>query len=317
MMKKISWGIASLVLLAVAATYIQFQRVNTESAELTDEVRAQASGMFLDLPGGTTHYEIAGPPSGQVVLLVHGFSVPYYIWDTSFHALADAGFRVVRYDLVGRGFSDRPDVPYNGELFEQQIVDLVRALKLKQPIDVIGLSMGGAVVMRYAANHPESVRKIVLLDPAYKASPKQAYPMPLGSLVIALTAIPHMAEGQLTDFLHPENYPTWVDQYREQMQYKGFRRAITSTIYEFSTEDHLSNYVRVQQLGLPVKLIWGVEDRTLDISGADTVQSVLDVDFMPVEDAGHLPHIEKAEIVNSAIVEFLRSESRNRPSDQN
>ena len=224
---------------------------------------------------------------------------------TTFAALANAGFRVIRYDLFGRGYSDRPDTDYDGELFERQIVDLVDALQLDVPVDVIGLSMGGAIAMRFSANNPELLRKIVLVDPSHKASQRPKWPQPIGAYLLTLTYIPHAADGQMTDFVYPENYPTWVDQYRVQMTYEGFRRAIISTIYHFGPEDHLANYRKVQESGLPVKLIWGVEDQTLDISGADTVQSVLDVDYLPVEDAGHLPHIEKAEITNSAIVEFL------------
>ncbi len=308
MLKKIGWSFAALILLIAIVLFVLLQRADTETRVLDEQARALAPGMFVELTDGMTHYDVAGPDSGQVVILVHGFSVPYYIWDTTFEALAAAGFRVVRFDLFGRGYSDRPDTRYDGGLYERQIVDLIGALGLDAPVDVIGLSMGGAVVMRFAADHADLVRKVVLVDPSTEASPAPPYPKWIGSPLIALTFIPDIAEGQLTDFLHPENYPDWVEQYRVQMQYEGFRRAIISTIYEFGPEDHLANYRKVQELGLPVKLIWGVEDQTLDISGAETVQSVLDVDFLPVEESGHLPHIEQAETVNPAIVDFLQSD---------
>jgi len=309
MFKKIGWVFAALISLAAIVLLVLLQRADTESLMLDDEARALAPGLFVELSDGWTHYDVAGPVSGQVVILVHGFSVPYYIWDGTFEALAAAGFRVIRFDLFGRGYSDRPATQYNGALFERQVADLIDALELNNPVDLIGLSMGGPVVMRFAANQPELVRKLVLVDPMAEASPAPPYPQWLGSPMIALTLIPVMAEGQLTDFLHPENYPTWVDQYRVQMQYEGFRRAIISTIYEFAPEDHLAWFSEVQEAGLPVKLIWGVQDQTLPIAGAEIVQSVLEVDFLPVEAAGHLPHIEQAGIVNPAIVEYLRGGS--------
>ena len=52
-------------------------------------------------------------------------------------------------------------------------------------------------------------------------------------------------------------------------------------------------------------LIWGEQDQTLPIAGADEIRAVLDVEYLPVPDAGHLPHIEQADTVNPAIVEFL------------
>jgi pimeloyl-ACP methyl ester carboxylesterase/glyoxylase-like metal-dependent hydrolase (beta-lactamase superfamily II) len=303
--KKIGWLFAALITLAAIVLVVMLQRADTESSALDEDARGFAPGLFVELPDGRTHYDAAGPESGQVVILVHGFSVPYYIWDTTFEALAAAGFRVIRFDLYGRGYSDRPDTKYNGALFERQVAGLMDALGLDGPVDLIGLSMGGPVVMRFAANNAELVRKVVLVDPMTEASPAPLYPQWIGSPMIALTLVPVMAEGQLTDFLHPENYPTWVDQYRVQMQYEGFRRAIISTIYEFVPEDHLAWFSEVQESGIPVKLIWGVQDQTLPIAGAKIVQSVLEVDFLPVEGSGHLPHIEQAGIVNPAIVEFL------------
>jgi len=309
-LKKTIWGLVALVALAGVVLFVLLQRVDTEVLVLDEEARELAPGLFVELSDGWTHYDVAGPESGQVVILVHGFSVPYYIWDTTFEALAAAGFRVIRFDLFGRGYSDRPATVYDGALFERQVGNLIDALELDRPVDLIGLSMGGAVVMRFAANQSELVRKVVLVDPVTEASSPPRYPQWIESPLIALTLIPVMAEGQLTDFLRPEKYPTWVEQYRVQMQYEGFRRAITSTLYAFFPEDHLANYRQVQESGLPVKLIWGVQDQTLSIDGAEIVQSVLDVDFLAVDNAGHLPHIEQAGVVNPAIVEFLQSDAQ-------
>jgi pimeloyl-ACP methyl ester carboxylesterase len=81
---------------------------NPERATLDAEARAGAPGKFITLSRGITHYEMAGPDSARVVVLVHGFSVPSYIWDSTFAGLTGGGHRVLRYDLYGRGFSDRP-----------------------------------------------------------------------------------------------------------------------------------------------------------------------------------------------------------------
>lgn len=299
-----------VLLLAAISLVVVYMRADLETLELTEVARQAAPGKFVDLSAGKTHYDI-GEPSGisndQVVILIHGFSVPYYIWDTTFRHLSSAGFRVVRYDLYGRGYSDRPDLPYDGALFERQITDLVSALQLQTPVSIVGLSMGGAVAMRYAANNPNTVRRIVLLDPVHEKRDKPPYPRPVGKYLIAVSVVPGMAEGQLSDFLYPEKYPNWVDRYREQTRYEGFSRAISSTIYDFLPEDHLHNYRKVSATGLPVKLIWGKQDRTLPATGAAIVQSAIpNVDYMPVENAGHLPHIEQAATVNTAIAAFLQ-----------
>ncbi|MGB7874199.1 MAG: hypothetical protein WBL25_07430, partial [Anaerolineales bacterium] len=81
-----------------------------KTEELNEAARAGAPGSFVQLSDGCSHYELGGPPDGQPVVLVHGFSVPYFIWDPTFSFLTECGFRALRYDLFGRGYSDRPRV---------------------------------------------------------------------------------------------------------------------------------------------------------------------------------------------------------------
>lgn len=306
MLKKVLGALSAIIIVAAVVLFFKLEQVNSEYLELDEAARQHAPGLFIELQDGTTHYDEGGPESRQTVILVHGFSVPYYIWDTTYVALVSAGFHVIRYDIFGRGYSDRPHALYNGDLFSRQLTDLIHELGLRTPVDVVGLSMGGAIVAHFTAENPELVRKVVLIDPMHESADGPALPKFIGEPVMAIQLLPTLAQGQMSDFLYPENYPAWADKYRVQMQYKGFRRAITSTIYEFMTEDHMAGYATMQADGKRVKLIWGTQDRIIDIAGAAEIQSVLDVDFMPVEDSGHLPHMEQADIVNPAIVEFLR-----------
>src|SRR5215216_3760065 len=138
----------------------------TETKELNDTTRRLTGGSFVQLPDGVTHYELGNPTRDQTVVLVHGFSVPYFIFDPTFHFLTQNGFRVLRYDLFGRGFSDRPDVHYNIDLFVQQLTDLLDALRLTHPVSLVGLSMGGPIAATFTARCPERVSKLILIDPA-------------------------------------------------------------------------------------------------------------------------------------------------------
>ena len=80
---------------------------------MNNEARKGIPGQFIKLTNGITHYQSGGPDTGKTIILVHGFSVPYYIWDTTYDSLVQNGLHVIRYDLFGRGYSDRPDVKYD------------------------------------------------------------------------------------------------------------------------------------------------------------------------------------------------------------
>lgn len=112
---------------------------NPEEAPLDEAARAGSEGQFVTLSRGMTHYDVAGPDSGRVVVLLHGFSVPYYIWDPTSAALAEAGYRVLRYDMYGRGLSDRPDADYTLAFYDAQLMELLDSLRIESPVDIAGV----------------------------------------------------------------------------------------------------------------------------------------------------------------------------------
>jgi len=284
---------------------------NPEQRDLGAAARQSAPGRFVTLGDGVTHYEVAGPDSGQRVVLVHGFSVPYYIWDSTVTALTAAGFRVARYDQFGRGFSDRPNVPYDADLFDRQLVQLLDSLGWRERVDVVGLSMGGPVSATFATRHPERARSITLVDPA--AGPRTIPPVIFRVPILGIAlwqglAVPGMADGQLTDFVEPAKWPDWTDRYRVQMQYRGFGRALLSTLTETKGIELDSVYARVGAIGTRTLLIWGTEDSTVSIKHAESVRKAIpQAQFHPIERAGHLPHMERTDVVNPLLIEFLRS----------
>src|SRR5438132_31588 len=154
---------AVILLLLVAAGGGLYVAADPERRDIDQAVRASASGQFVRLSNGFTHFEIAGPPEGRVVVLAAGISVPYYIWDPTFAALSHAGFRVLRYDYYGRGYSDRPDVPYTQDLYVGQLSELLTAVGMRSQIDLTGLSMGGSVVTTFADRYPGLVRSLIYI----------------------------------------------------------------------------------------------------------------------------------------------------------
>src|ERR1043165_8585200 len=120
-MRRILAVVGAILVLIVVGAGAWLRSRNPEHRALDDAARHFAAGQYVRLPDGMTHYEVGGPDTGRRVVLVHGFSVPYYIWDSTFIALTNAGFRVARYDLLGRGYSDRPDTRYNLDLYDRQL----------------------------------------------------------------------------------------------------------------------------------------------------------------------------------------------------
>jgi pimeloyl-ACP methyl ester carboxylesterase len=301
-------GIVFLLFAAVPAAV--YYASDPERLELNDAARRAAPGQFARLGDGYTHYEIAGPPDGRVVVLVCGATVPYYIWDPTFAALTKAGFRVLRYDYYGRGFSDRPDVPLTQDLYVRQFTQLLDTLHITQPIDLAGLSFGGSVITSVADRDPHRVRSLIYMDPAFRApvtlSPLESMPR-LWSFVTAIMDERLWAEGQLGDFLYPERFPDWPERYRVQMQYRGFRRARLSDLAANAELDQRDEVTRVGRVRRPVLVIWGKQDPNVPFEFSEALmQQMPYARLLAVDEAGHLPQWEQPEIVQPAIVSFLR-----------
>jgi pimeloyl-ACP methyl ester carboxylesterase len=282
---------------------------NPETRVLDDAARGAAPGKFVRLSDGMTHYRVDGPDSGRVVVLAHGFSVPSYIWDSTAADLSRAGYRVVRYDAYGRGFSDRPNVVYSDALYERQLGELLDSLHLDGKVDLGGVSAGGYVIGVYAGRHPDRVRSLILADPVagQSAATMRPYDLPLiGEFLFQAQQVPTMAEGQASDFVQPSRFPHWADKYRPQMQFKGFGHALWSTRIFRRGLDTDTIYQRVAAAGLPVLLIWGEKDQTVPFERNALVRKAIPAaEFHSIAGAGHLPILERASFTDSIILDFL------------
>lgn len=298
-----------LLFLALLATWLYFDE---ENLELDDESRAGMEERFIELADGTVHFELGGPENGEVVVLVHGFSVPSYIWDPTFDFLTGAGYRVLRFDLYGRGLSDRPEADYTIGFFAEQLDQLVQQLGIETPFRLVGLSMGGPVTTKFTNRHPEKVRQLVLVDPlVFPPGEEDIKPLnwPLaGEYLAAVYLLPRVAAGQSSDFHDSSRFDGWESRFREQMRYRGFRRAILSTIREFPSADVLEQYSQLGESDTPVDVFWGREDTTVPFEHSVKLMERLPRARLTVIDqAGHLPHYERPEIFNPLLLELFRN----------
>jgi len=303
------WVATGVVVAAVVLGVTGFEMVrNPERDTIDDAARKGAPGRFVRLTDGFTHYDVAGPDSARAIVLVHGFSVPYYIWDSTATALAAAGNRVIRYDEYGRGWSDRPAVVYNAELYERQLRELLDSLHV-QRVDIAGVSMGGWVTATFVSRHPERVRTLTLVDPVTGTATKLGglFAVPgVGDYLWQTLAVPRMADGQFGDLLRPERFPDWAQRYRVQMRYRGFGHSLLSTRRNIAGTNMDSVYRDVGATGVPTLLLWGIADRTVPFETNGSVRKAIpNAEFHAIDGAAHLPILEQAQRTDSIMLAFL------------
>lgn len=241
------------------------------------DARAQAPGQFATLSQGVTHYDWVGPASGPVVVCVHGLTSPSHIWRGLAQGLAKNGFRVLIYDLYGRGYSDRPPGAQTGAFHMRQLNDLLKDQTIEGRFALFGHSMGGAIATLFAASHPDRIRELVLLTPAGVA-------INTGATARFITRTPVIGDWlmrafyarQLRSFINaervlPTSVPGITDLQQGELDVQGFVPAVLSSMRGVLFQTLRGEHQKLQQAGTPVLAIWGQADPVIPLSAKDTL----------------------------------------------
>jgi pimeloyl-ACP methyl ester carboxylesterase len=270
---------------------------------------------FLELRHGRVYYEIAGPEEGRPVLLIHGIASGCFVWDRNFGPLANSGLRVYRFDLYGRGQSAKPNLDYNLELYCEQVVALCNALGLSQAIDVVGLSMGGAVAVGFADRYPARVAKLALIAPAGVPSRipllvRLVCRKGLGEIVYDLVGARVLLLGARRSLRRPNDFTSFFEKIESQFSKEGYFPAVLSSIRNMPLYGMADAYQRVGRHNRETCLIWGDRDQIVPFSGHEQIcKWIPDIRFDSLSGSGHACNLEDAEKVNYLLTSFLTSPS--------
>lgn len=310
-------GVAGGVRLAVAFLFsllvlLPVHAVAQETMPLDAAERERLGGSFLELPDGWVHYQVSGEENPDTVVLVHGFSVPSFVWRGVLPYLLNAGLRVVVYDNYGRGFSDRPGPPYDLGLFDRQLDGVINGLTAEGArVGLVGYSMGGAIVTEYAARRPERVAAVALIAPA-------GYPVGL-PLAARLTRLPLVGEW-LFAVLAPRVLSSRVEQmaalpgaprdfverYNGQLRYPGYVEALGSTLVEYPLSDMRERYRLLGASALPVMAVWGDSDKVVPYSSSKFLaEDVPGLELNTIEGGAHAITFTRPQVVGPQLAAFF------------
>ena len=303
--------LASLALLLA----IVFFAANKESQTLDATERERLGVDFIKLKHGEVHYELRGQDRSGTVVLVHGFSTPSYVWDRNVDALVEAGYRVLRFDLYGRGYSDRPVIDYDIDLFVEQLYELTSALTIRAPFHLVGLSMGGPITTRFSHRYAEQVQSLSLLAPLVVTPERfdlKLLSIPyLGEYLAGVVMMPKISNGLARTVYDVNSYPQWHDKMAQHIHYRGYRQALLSTLRYLSGKSFEFDYEKLAATGISSQLIWGREDQVVSYDQAGLIQAVVPNIFLhSLEETGHLPQIEQSEKVNTLLLQHFADAGR-------
>jgi pimeloyl-ACP methyl ester carboxylesterase len=169
-------------------------------------------------------------------------------------------------------------------------------------------------VAGYAAASPESIRRVILIAPAGLS--RENHPvwaaclmLPiLGEIIFGLFARSLLLRELEADFHQPIDLPQYRAKYKAQMRFRGFQRALLSTIRSGILGRSQAVLGALGTSELPVLLIWGEKDRTVPFELHKHILALIPkAEFHAIKAAAHLPHIEQPQQTHEIMLKFLAS----------
>lgn len=263
-----------LILAAVIFTPLLIERYRRP---MDDVARGSAPGQFVHLGKGVTHFNWHGPVGGPVCVCVHGLTTPSFVWGGLTRGLAQMGYRVLTYDLYGRGYSDRPKVLQDRAFFLHQLRELLAREGVEGNLTLIGYSMGGAISTAFASEKPDRVKRLILLAPAGMGLARGKMmrfiidtPIIGDWLMLALFPRIHR-KGVRAERDLPSAVPNITELQAEELEYRGFTPAVLSSLRGLLSRTLEAEHKKLHAAGTPVLAIWGSDDKVIPASSIGTL----------------------------------------------
>ncbi len=272
---------STLVLPTLAIAAYPFVRESLRTDVMQSRRRTDRPGQLASLPSGETWYAWHGQQDGPVAVCVHGLSTPSFVWGAVVDILTDQGFRVLTYDLYGRGLSGRPTGAQTADFHMQQLDELLADQQVADGFTLLGYSMGGAIVTCFAARNPTRLKQVVMIAPAGLGHDLGAttefvtrHGLP-GDWLMLTKGARELRQGieiEAADFTPA--VPGIFDMQRAELSLRGYIPAITSSLRHFLRGDLRAEHDIIRASNLPVLAIWGADDTVIPISCMDKLAAI-------------------------------------------
>ena len=275
-----------------------------------DELATQhPNEKYVQIDGVSLHYRQEG--LGRPLVLLHGMLTSTQLWRNITPGLA-FGHTIYSLDLMGFGLSEKPqDRSYNLDTYVAQLERFLEQFHLANPI-LVGHELGAVIAATYTLRHPNTVRKLILLN-----APLSPEPLPwrwrllqvpfLGELMTGDWILRRQLQSGVANpaVMTEALLETYLQPYHED---PGARAALPKALREVDLASLWEKELHPQLLTMqtPTLLVWGDSDPYAPLPvGRQLDQAIPHSDFVVVLKTGHYGMEERPEEVRAVIKEFL------------
>jgi 2-hydroxy-6-oxonona-2,4-dienedioate hydrolase len=268
---------------------------------------------FVDANGARTRSLQAG--SGDVVLMLHGTSSHLEVYSRNLPAIAAAGFQAHAIDMLGHGFSAKPDRDLEVPDYAAHILDYLDAVGADR-VHLVGESLGGWVAAWFASEHQDRTLSLQLVA----SGGTRAVPAIMERIRLtttrAVTSPDRMhTRDRLAGLLAD---PSTVDEDLVDARYRIYHQPefVAMLPHLLCLQDmatrqrNLLRPSRMARITAPTRIYWGRHNPMGDVSEAEGIHAAIPGSQLEIfEDCGHFPQIEFPDRFNGLVVQFLQASS--------
>ena len=267
---------------------------------------------YLDANGIRTRVLESG--EGEPLILLHGTGGHLEAYAKNIKGLSER-FRVICIDMVGHGYSGKPNCPYTVDVYSDHLLHVLRSLHL-QKVHLSGESLGGWVAAWFAAHHPEHVNCLILNTPGNINNKPEVMQRLKESTIKAVVDANYESvrkrlewlmydKSQVTDELVEVRYRIYG-----QPEFKEAVYNIVALQEPEIRQKYAWDRSWCGKIQAPTLLVWTDHDPT---SSVDEAKLLLDIipgsKLLVIEGAGHWPQWEKPEEFNRIHHQFILERS--------
>ncbi len=264
-------------------------------------------GRLAKLPSGhEMHYLEQG--KGPAVVLLHGGGPGangYSNFKRNIAPLADAGFRVLVPDMIGFGWSSKPDdIDYPLDLFVRTLFEFLESVGVKR-CTLAGNSLGGAISIKASLERPGLVEKLVMMGTSGIESSETYIAMPGIRAMVAQFVGPGFDRPCLRELLEMLAFdPKVVDDDLLEERWNVLQTQPKAVLARMVIPDLSPRLIDIR---CPVLGFWGTEDHFCPVSGANKILAAVgDCRMVLLAHCGHWAMLEYPDVFNRYVVDFLR-----------
>eukprot|EP00908_Phaeocystis_cordata_P009471 Transcript_20252.p1 GENE.Transcript_20252~~Transcript_20252.p1 ORF type:complete len:242 (+),score=57.01 Transcript_20252:1261-1986(+) len=206
------------------------------------------------------------------------------VYSMLFDSLTSRGHAVLSYDITGRGYSHSSGAPMTLNHLVQQLEELLSVLQLDdRQLDLVGWSMGGVIASSYAVRHPSRIARLALIAPPGATPPMK----PLSAKLLLLPLVGNALAGVFVPSALRSLYARELEHHTDGGRMLAFLcdhatrnralpRAIISALRDLpELDDHTAVYTALDPSSLPILVVWGTQDDTVDRRAVEALMAQL------------------------------------------